>query len=65
MGAKTYPTPAKIKATRLAAGKTQSEAAKIVDVSLRTWQNWESDIPANQRKMRPFYFDAFLKHCSK
>lgn len=65
MIAKPSPTPAEIKSARIAAGKTQSEAAQIVGVTLRAWQNWESGISANQRKMRPFYFETFLERCRK
>lgn len=44
----TNPTPAEIRAARLAAGLTQAEAAKLVHAaSYRTWQEWES----GRRKM--------------
>ena len=36
------PKASRIRALRLEAGLTQSEAAAIVWASLRTWQNWEA-----------------------
>ena len=35
-------TPATIRARRLAAGLTQTEAAALVHGTLKTWQSWES-----------------------
>lgn len=35
------PTPAQIRAAREAAGLTQTQAATLVHVALRTWQHWE------------------------
>jgi transcriptional regulator with XRE-family HTH domain len=43
------PTPAKIRAARLAARLTQSQAAELVCSKLRTWQQWE----AGDRGMHP------------
>jgi DNA (cytosine-5)-methyltransferase 1 len=37
----TQPTPDQIKAAREAAGLTQTEAANLAWVKLRTWQDWE------------------------
>lgn len=45
---KTNPTPLEIRAARKAAGLTQTQAAKMVDAGLRTWQQWE----AGDRKMQ-------------
>ena len=36
------PSPAEIKDLRLAAGLTQSEAAALCHVTLRSWQRYES-----------------------
>lgn len=43
------PSAEQIKATRMALGYTQKEAAELVHVSLRAWQLWE----AGDRKMLP------------
>lgn len=37
----TKPTPEEIKKTRLEAGLTQTQAAKLIHKSLRVWQNYE------------------------
>ena len=39
------PTGENIKNARINAGKTQTEAAKLVGVNLRTWQKWEAEKP--------------------
>lgn len=39
----TQPAPAEIKAARVAAGLTQTQAAALVHAGLKTWQNWESE----------------------
>lgn len=36
------PSSARIRAARVAAGLTQTEAGKLVHGTLRTWQNWEA-----------------------
>lgn len=36
------PWPAKLKAMRRSRGLTQAQAAKKMDVPLRTWINWEN-----------------------
>lgn len=36
------PTPAAIREARVSAGLTQSQAAEMTRVALRTWQQWES-----------------------
>jgi DNA-binding transcriptional regulator YiaG len=41
MKTKSSPTPNQIIAARRTAGHTQTEAARIVFVVLRTWQDWE------------------------
>lgn len=41
------PTPQKVKTVRKTLGYTQKEAAEMVHVTLRAWQQWE----AGQRRM--------------
>lgn len=43
-------TPVDIKQARASAGLTQSQAAELVGVKLRTWQAWEDSGP-NGRTM--------------
>ena len=46
----TSPEPDAIRKARKAAGLTQTEAATLVHVGLRTWQMWEAgdrSMPAN------------------
>jgi putative transcriptional regulator len=52
--------PEQIKKLRKLAGVTQSEAAKLVHVSLRTWQSWESpkDL-SNSRQIPEGYVELF------
>jgi len=45
-----------IKAARLASGLSQSEAAKLIKSSKRSWENWEQ----GRVKMHPGLFDYFL-----
>lgn len=47
------PKAAEIRAARVAAGLTQTEAGELVYSSLRTWQQWESEEPGDQRRMHP------------
>ncbi len=51
-------TPAEIKAARIAAGMTQSEAGACVCGTLRTWQDWE----AGKRPMPPAVWELFQLH---
>lgn len=53
------PTPTQIKQSRLEAGLTQKQAAKLVYSTTRTWQNWESTGPEN-RKMHPAIYELFI-----
>jgi len=55
------PTPTEIKAARLAAGLTQTEAAKVVYVQLLAWQRWESEetVPTH-RTMPASTWELFL-----
>ena len=49
------PTPTEIKDARLKAGLTQTQAAELVEVGLRTWQQWEK----GDRKMSKPAFALF------
>lgn len=55
----TQPEPAEIKTERLAAGLTQTQAAKLVHASLKTWQNWESET-GESRKIPLASWELFL-----
>ena len=50
-----YPKPEDIKAARLEAGLTQTEAGAIVHSTCRAWQYWES----GQRRMHPATWELF------
>ena len=54
-GPSSNPEPSKIIAGREAAGLTQTQAARLVHSSLRTWQQWE----AGDRKMHPGMWELF------
>lgn len=54
--AASNPAPDAIKAARLAAGLTQSDAAALIYSGLRSWQQWE----AGDRRMHPQLFESFL-----
>lgn len=47
----THPTPHDIKAVRLAAGLTQTQAGALINASRRTWQNWEApeNLPSHRK----------------
>ena len=53
------PTPEKIKAARIAERLTQPQAAALVHVSKKTWQNWESTTNEH-RKMPICAWELFL-----
>lgn len=53
------PKPAEIRAAREAAGLTQTEAAELIHCSLNAWQQWESDLPNQHRKMHPAFWELF------
>lgn len=57
-------TPVQIKRLRKRAERTQSEAARDVHVSLRTWQSWESPVDSpNRRQMPEAHLELFcIKH---
>jgi DNA-binding transcriptional regulator YiaG len=53
-------SPEQVKKIRKRAGLTQSEAARLVHVALRTWQTWETshDLP-NGRPIPEGYLELF------
>jgi putative transcriptional regulator len=54
------PTPSEIKAARLAAGLTQTEAAKLIHSTLRAWQSWEAEPgTSGHRAMHPGLWELF------
>lgn len=50
------PTPVEVKAARLAAGLTQTQAAALVYKTLSGWQRWEQ----GERDMDPALWELFL-----
>lgn len=55
MPSSASPTPAAIKRKRLAAGLSRKDAAALVGVAYRTWQDWE----LGTAKMRPALWELF------
>lgn len=55
------PKPDAIRNARIAAGLTQTEAARFVRASLRAWQQWE----AGDRSMPPGLFELFMLKTSQ
>ena len=57
-------TPEQIKRLRKSAERTQSQAARDVHVSLRTWQSWETPVDSpNRRQMPEAHLELFcIKH---
>jgi putative transcriptional regulator len=53
------PKPAEIRQAREAAGLTQTEAAHLVHAGLRSWQQWESEIEGDSRRMHPGLLELF------
>lgn len=54
------PTPAEIRAARIAADLTQSQAAALVHASLNTWQQWEAPVGSSSaRQMHPASWELF------
>lgn len=49
------PSPAEVREAREGAGLTQTQAAELVHVSLRNWQQWEGA----ERKMHPAFWELF------
>jgi DNA (cytosine-5)-methyltransferase 1 len=60
-GLMNNPSPEEIKAARLAAGLTQTEAAKLVHCTKRAWQMWEAEEEAPHRTMHPAMWELFLE----
>ena len=50
------PSPEEIKNARKAAKLTQTQAANLLYVDLRTWQYWE----AGKNSMQPAFWELFL-----
>ena len=50
------PSAAEIRAARVAADMTQTEAGALVHTSCRSWQQWE----AGDRRMHPAFWELFL-----
>jgi DNA (cytosine-5)-methyltransferase 1 len=55
-GCKTMPSPHEIREARHRAGLTQSQAAALVGVTLRSWQYWE----AGERNVEARAWELFL-----
>lgn len=55
-GEKVAPSPAEIRAARIAEGLSKPEAAALVYVTPRAWGYWES----GDRKMGLAYWELFL-----
>lgn len=51
------PAPAAIRSARLAAGLTQTQAAALVHVTCRAWQQWE----AGDRRMSPALWELWQR----
>ena len=49
------PTPDEIRAARHRAGLSQSQAARLIHSTLRSWQAWE----AGERRMHPGLWKLF------
>lgn len=54
-----YPSAGEIRKAREDAGLTQTEAAKLVHTTLRVWQQWESTVEGDARRMHPATWDLF------
>ena len=55
----TNPTSEEIRNARITATLTQAEAADLVYTTLRNWQQWESDIEGDTRRMHPATWGLF------
>ena len=57
-----HPSPAEIKASRLIAGISQTNASKIISSTLSSWQQWEyeGDDQTRSRRMHPAFYELFL-----
>lgn len=57
------PTPEEIRSAREKAGHTQTEAARLIYSTLRSWQEWETEPRADSaagRRMHPGLFELYL-----
>lgn len=54
-----YPSAAEIRYAREEAGLTQTQAAALVHTTLRVWQQWESSVKGDARRMHPATWDLF------
>lgn len=55
------PTPDEIRAARMVAKLTQTQAAaKVLAGSVKAWEQWESSTPSQNRRMPPGLFKLFL-----
>lgn len=57
------PLSAEVKALREEHGITQAKAAEMVYVSLRAWQQWESETEGDRRSMPPGLWQLFRLKC--
>lgn len=57
----TNPTPSQIRAARKAAKLTQTEAAGVVFMKIRCWQQWE----AGDRRMHPALWELFRREVGR
>lgn len=55
------PTPAEIRAARVAAGLTQTEAGAVIYCAMRTWQDWE----LGNRRMHPAFWELWKMKTQK
>ncbi|MDQ3270768.1 MAG: XRE family transcriptional regulator [Pseudomonadota bacterium] len=55
------PAPADIKATRQAAGLSQTAAGALAHTTCRVWQQWE----AGDRRMHPAFWDLFQRRVAE
>ena len=54
------PAPAEVRAARIAAELTQTEAAALVHTSCRAWQQWEAKPGTpGHRAMHPAFWELF------
>lgn len=58
IGPSTSPSPEEVRAARIEAGLTQTQAAKIVHCTLNAWQKWEA-AGVNSRRFHPGLWELF------
>lgn len=54
-----HPSAAEIRKAREDAGMTQTEAAALVHTTVRVWQQWESTVKGDARRMHPATWELF------